>query len=61
MQGGHPKVIFLSLCLLDFAMDKSTISFHREVAVKDMMHLLIQMLNNKTLAKEIQNKIVYLI
>jgi len=41
MQGGHPKVIFLSLCLLDFAMDKSSVAFHREIAVKEMMHLLI--------------------
>ena len=53
MQLGHPKVIFLSLCLLDFLMDKSTVAFHREIAVKDTMHLLIAMLNNKQLAKEV--------
>jgi len=42
-------------------MDKANISFHREVGTKEFMHVLIAMLNNKSLPKEIQQKIVYLI
>ena len=34
-------------------MDKANISFHREVGSKNYMHILIVMLNNKQLPKEV--------
>jgi len=35
-------------------MDKANISFHREVGTKEFMHVLIAMLNNKSLPKEVR-------
>ena len=55
LKTGHPKVIFLTLCLLDFCMDKAGASLHREVGTKEFMHLLIAMLNDKGLPKEVSD------
>jgi hypothetical protein len=49
----EPKVMFLSLGLLDMLMDKCATSFHLQVGNKDFMQVLIVILNNKTMQPEV--------
>ena len=53
MLTNQPKVMFLSLGLLDYLMDKTNNSFHSQIAQKEFMQVLIAILNNKDIPVEV--------
>ena len=50
----EPKVMFLSLGLLDMLMDKCSHTFQRQIGTKDFMQVLIVILNNKQMPQEVR-------
>ena len=61
LQSAHPKTIFLSLIVIDMAMQKCGNPFHVQVATKEFMNVLVQLIHNKELMPEIHRKVLNMI
>jgi len=61
MNHNQPKSVFLCLIFTDMAMQKCGQPFHVHVGTKEFMNVLVSLLHNKDLMKEIHNKVLGLI
>jgi len=58
---GNVKEIFLSLIVIDMAMQKCGNPFHTQIGTKEFMNAMVLLLHNKDLQKEIRKKVLVLI
>jgi len=58
---GSAKVIFLALIVTDMAVTKCGNPMHVQVGTKEFFNVLISILHNKEMKKEVKNKVLYLI
>ena len=56
LQSMQPKVMFLTLGLLDMMMDRCNRAFHMAIGQKMVMQTFVQLLSNKQLPKEVSIK-----